>query len=416
MTKLTAPRPAQIVHADLDCGIEFAADVLPTRNTAALVFRVLAGLADEPLELTGINGIVERTLSKGTKRFTGRGLADAFDALGASWSSLSGRQSTIVRVLCLPEFIVEAVGLVAEMLCRPTFPDEACEVAVELARQELRQMEDEPDELINVMIERLTLGPVLGRYPGGEPQTLPRITPERMREHWQRFYRAGRMQVTAAGPIDPDSLAQRLDAAFADLASAQREGRRPAAFDFQPARQHLQKELEQEYVAITLPGLAKPDPQFPVEQLLLRVLAGGMSGRLFTEVREKLGLVYWVGAWHQQLRGKGVIHLGASTTPERSHQTYDKLLEELGRLGEDLTEAEVERARTGLISHFETEDDLTRARAAGLSDDLFHFGRPIGLAAKLESLRAVTRDDVLAYARSLPRNQLCIATLGRREL
>jgi predicted Zn-dependent peptidase len=133
-------------------------------------------------------------------------------------------------------------------------------------------------------------------------------------------------------------------------------------------------------------------------------------------VREKLGLVYWVGAWHEQLRGKGVIHLGASTTPERSPQTFHKLLEELGRVGEDLTEVEVERARTGLISHFETEDDLTRARAGGLSDDLFHFGRPIGLAAKLDALRAVTRDGVLAYAQRLPRDQLCIATLGTREL
>ncbi|MBP9027008.1 MAG: insulinase family protein [Phycisphaerae bacterium] len=416
MTRLTAPRAGEIVRADLDCGIEFAADVLPGRNTAALVFRVLVGVADEPLELTGINGLVERTLSKGTKRFTGRSLADAFDALGASWASLSGRQSTIVRVLCLPEFVVEAVGLVAEMLCRPTFPDEACEVAVELARQELRQMEDEPDELINVLINRLTLGPVLGRYPGGEPHTLPRITPEKMREHWQRHYHGGRIQVAAAGPIDAESLARHVDAAFAELASPRREGREPAAFEFRPAREHQHKELEQEYVAITLRGVPKTDPQFPVEQMLLRVLAGGMSGRLFTEVREKLGLVYWVGAWHEQLRGKGIIHLGASTTPERAHKTFDKLLEELGRIAEDLTEAEVERARTGLIAHFQTEDDLTRSRAAGLSDDLFHFGRPVGLAAKLETLRAVTRDDMLTYARRLPRDQLCIATLGPREL
>ena len=157
MTRLTGKRSGEIVRADLDCGIKFAATFCRGATRRALVFRVLVGVADEPLELTGINGLVERTLSKGTKRFTGRSLADAFDALGASWASLSGRQSTIVRVLCLPEFVVEAVGLVAEMLCRPTFPDEACEVAVELARQELRQMEDEPDELINVLINRLTL-------------------------------------------------------------------------------------------------------------------------------------------------------------------------------------------------------------------------------------------------------------------
>ena len=132
-------------------------------------------------------------------------------------------------------------------------------------------------------------------------------------------------------------------------------------------------------MAITLRGVPKTDPQFPVEQMLLRVLAGGMSGRLFTEVREKLGLVYWVGAWHEQLRGKGIIHLGASTTPERAHKTFDKLLEELGRIAEDLTEAEVERARTGLIAQFPDRRKTSPVPAPRVSVMiLFHFGRRSG--------------------------------------
>ena len=189
-----------------------------------------------------------------------------------------------------------------------------------------------------------------------------------------------------------------------------------AEFEFIPAREHRHKELEQQYIGITLPGVPRDHPDFPAEQVLLSVLSGGMSGRLFTEVREKQGLVYWVGAWHEQPRGKGVLHVGASTTPERCDRTLETLLRELRRVGEDLTEAETVRARDNLIAQYETEDDLTRARAGDLSDDLFHFSRPIGREKKLAALRAVTLEQVAAYAQRLPLDKLCVATLGPRAL
>lgn len=414
------PAPAapaeRFVHTTLDSGIELAVDLLPQRQTVALCFRLLAGLVDEPEELTGVGSIVERTLSKGTQHYDGRGLADAFDRLGAQWSSASGRQSMMIRVLCLPELVLEVVDLVAEMIARPTFPEDACRVAVELAQQELRQMEDEPADLLHVLIQRLTLGPVLGRHPGGTPESLARITPEVVRAHWQRVVHAGRLQVAAAGPVDPAALARRIARALADLRCAEPAGRDPAPVDFTPGRAHRPKELEQEYLALTLPGLPRTDADFAVEQVLIGVLSGGMSGRLFTEVREKQGLVYWVGAWHEQFRGRGVIHLGASTTPERCDRTLATLLGELRRVGEDLTEAETVRARDGLIAQDETEDDLTRARAGALSDDLFHFGRPVGQGPRLDALRAVTVERVAEYARRLPLDRLCVATLGPRAL
>jgi predicted Zn-dependent peptidase len=412
----TSQSATDFFHTHLASGVELAVDPLPLRHTVAMGFRVLTGIVDEPPELTGISSIVGRTLSKGTRRYDGRGLADAFDALGAQWSEVSGRQSTLVRVLCLPEFALDVVALVAEMIAHPTFPEEACRVAVELAQQELRHLEDEPAELLRILIQRLTLGPVLGRHPGGEEATLPRITPEVVRAHWQRVFHAGRIQVAAAGPLDSAALARRIDEAFADFGSPVPAGREPADFTFQPARAHQQKEAEQEYIAITLPGLPRDHADFAVEQVLLQVLSGGMSGRLFTEVREKLGLVYWVGAWHEQPRGKGVVHVGASTTPQRCDQTLAALERELGRLAEDLTDAEITRTQDGLVARNETEDDLTRARAADLSDDLFHFGRPIGLTPKLDAIRAVTRSRLEAYARTLQGQPRCVATLGPRAL
>ncbi len=415
LVQTTAPE-ADFVHGFLDSGVELAIDRLPHRNTIAMCFRMLAGVADDPPELTGIGAIVERTLSKGTRNYDGRALADAFDALGAEWGGAAGRQSTLLRVVCLPEFTLDVVDLVAEMIRRPTFPEEACAVAVQLAQEELRHMEDDPHDLLRADIQRLTLGPVYGRYPGGEAETLPRITPDQVRAHWQRTYQAGRLQVAVAGPVDADAFAQRVDACFAGLGAAGPGGRGVADYRFAPHRAHREKDLKQQYIGLTLPGAPKGHADFPVEQVLIGVLAGGMSGRLFTEVREKQGLVYWVGAWHEQPRGRGVIHFGASTTPERCEQTYGTLLRELERLHEDLTEPETQRARDGLIAHLETEDDLTHARAGALSDDLFHFSHPVGPGPKLEAIRAVTAAQVEDYVQRLPRDQICVATVGPRAL
>lgn len=414
MTNLLAD--TQYFHANLLSGVEFAADVLPDRDTVTLVFRMLTGVADDPPDLTGVGMIVERTLSKGTANYDGRALADAFDRLGAQWSGVAGRQSTVLRVLCLPEYVEQSLELVVEMLQRPTFPDEAVRVAVDLAQQDLKHMEDDPQDLVRLMIQRLTLGPVYGRYAGGEPETLARITPAAVRQRWEHTYAAGRLQVAAAGPIDVVRLGQLIDEAFAGFGSAEPAGRDLVQMPFSSGWVHRHKELKQQYMSLTLPGLRRDDPRYWVEQVMLGVLSGGMSGRLFTEVREKQGLVYWVGAWNENPRGWGILHVGASTTPERCELTYRTLLRELERIGEDLTDAEMHRARNQLIAQMQTESDLTRARAGGISDDLFHFGRPFGPEPKVAALRAVTTQDVLDYARQLPRQTLCIATLGPRDL
>lgn len=407
---------AKFIHQHLPCGVEMAVDLLPERQTAALSFRMFAGVADDPPELTGIGGIVERTFAKGTRNFDGQGLADAFDALGAQWSATCGRQSTLVRVVCLPEFVLQVTELVAEMLARPTFPDEACQVAVQLSLEDLIHLEDDPQALLQIAMQRAALGPIFGRNPGGEPETLKRITPALVRKHWQQFYHSGRLQVSAAGPIEAEALAARVEKEFKRLGSAQNAGRNDCAHELEPARVHREKDLKQQYIGISLPGLPKGHADFAVEQLLLGVLSGGMSARLFTEVREKQGLVYWVGAWHEQPRGMGLIHLGASTTPERCEKTYKTLLRELERIGEDLTEEETERSRNQIIAHAETEDDLTRARAGSLSDDLFHFGRPVGVEAKLNAIRAVQIRQVRDYALRLDRDRLCVSTIGPKPL
>jgi predicted Zn-dependent peptidase len=404
------------VHRQLDCGVELAVDPLPERQTVAIYLRILAGTADEPEEHNGVAALVESVLPKGTKKYTGPQLADAFDKLGVKWGGSAGRQSTLFRALCLPEFTLDVIDLFAELLIRPTFPEEACRVAVDLARQELKSLDDDPDTLLRRDMQRLVYGPRYGRWGGGSFESLERIDRDAMLAFYQSAYAAGRVQLVAAGPVDADKLASTIEKRFAGFGSAKRAGREPAQWTFTPGKVHQEKTLEQQYIGLALPGASRADVNFATEQVLIGVLAGGMSGRLFTEVREKQGLVYWVGAWHEQPRGAGVIFLGASTTPQRCQKTYKTLLRELERVSEDLAEAEVKRARDSLVAHAMTEDDLTRARGAGLSDDLFHFGRPIGPTAKIEAVKRVTLDDVVQYARNLRRDELCIASLGSAKL
>lgn len=403
---------ARLELRQLDNGVELATDPLPGRNTVAMHVRVLAGVSDEAPEWNGVAALTEDVLPKGTDRYSGRQLADAFDRLGIKWGGNTGRQSTLFRIVCLPEFTLEALDLVAELLVHPTFPEESVKVAVELAQQDLRSLEDDPDSILRMGLQRIAYGPVFGSWPGGTDESLRRIQRDHLVDYWRSFYCAGRLQIAAAGPVHIDALALSIEKLFRGFGSAARAGRDAANYEFTPARFHRPKELEQEYIGIALPGLPRGSEQFAAEQVLLGVLSGGMGARLFTEVREKHGLVYWVGAWHEQPRGKGMLHLGASTTPARCQQTYDTLLRELRRISEDLSEQEVARARDGIISQALTEDDLTRARAASLSDDLFHFGKPVGPGPKLQAIADVTTQQVRDYAAALPTEQVCLATVG----
>lgn len=406
----------QTAHLNLDCGIELGLVHLPDAQVVSMELRVLVGSANEPADKLGLGRLIKETINKGTARHDGRALLDAFDEIGASLGSGVGREATGFSFLCLPEFVERAVELHAEFLRTPTFPNEAFRTAITLAEQEIAALEDDPPSLADKLISRQGFGPVLGRHPLGERQTLVRIGRDDLVEHWHNTFAAGRMQVAAAGPVEPDSVAATLERHFAGFGSSQRAGRERVDPPFDPARTHHPKELEQEQIAVCFPSAAVSDDDFPAERVLLGVLSGGMSARLFTEVREKQGLAYDVHATNDNPRGCGMIFVSASCKPDRAEATLRTLLREIDRLGEDLTEDELDRARTRIIAREETSADLTRSRRNALSYDLFHREHPLPLEERIEQIRAVSAADLVRYLAAHPRDRLSILTLGPHEL
>ncbi len=403
-------------HGFLPNGIEYGVATLPHRHVVSFQIRLLAGASCDPDGRLGLARLTEETIDKATQNFTGRQLSDAFDAIGAGRGSGTGRESITFSCTVLPEHVERAVELHAEILRRPTFPDEQVRVAVDLAKQELFALQDDPQALADKLMGPLAYGPRLGRHTLGEVETLERITRVDLERFWRTYFQAGRIAFVIAGPVERARVVELLARHFDGFGDAGRLGRESFPLVFSPVTKHHDKDLKQEQIAICWPGVDATHREFPVQQAIIGILSGGMSGRLFTEVREKRGLVYWVGAWQETPRGAGLMFLGASTTPERCDVTYKTLLNEVDRLSEDLTNEELDRAVTGIVTSQETRGDTTRARCGEIASDLFFFGRPVPIEEKIARLQAVTVGDIHKYLATHPRNKLCVLTVGPRPL
>lgn len=403
-------------HGFLPNGVEYGVVTLPSRHVVSFQIRILAGVCSEPSDRLGLARIVEETIDKGTQRFTGRGLSDAFDAIGAGKNSGTGRETITFGCTVLREHFDRALELHADFLRTPTFPRDQVSVAADLARQELFALQDDPQALSDKLMAPLVYGPTLGRHPLGDLDTLSQISRDDVENYWRRFFCAGRMVVAVAGPEGPEAVTKLISKHFDGFGDPSRIGRDSVRVEFSPGVHHHHKDLQQQQISLCWPGVDATHAEFPAQQATIGILSGGMSGRLFTEVREKRGLVYWVSAWQETPRGAGLMFMGASTTPERCDQTYATLLSEVDRLSEDVTVDELNRAVTGIVTPQETRGETTRARCGEIATDIFFFGRPISQEERVGRLLAVTIDDVRNYLNRHPRDRRCVLTLGPRPL
>jgi predicted Zn-dependent peptidase len=405
-----------LTHKLLSNGIEFACATLPHRRAVAVDLRMLVGAVDDPADRLGLARVVEDTAAKGTARYDARGVSDAFDAIGASHSSWTERESMRFASLVLPEYVDRSIELHADFLRTAEFPQPFVEVAIELGRQELQSLEDDPQSLADKLVGRQTYGPILGRHPLGETDTLGQISRDDVVSFWQSMFQAGRMQVSVAGPVEADVVAEALERHFGGFGSSDPAGRAIRPIEFQPVTTHHTKDCEQVQIAMGCKGLSKGHPQYFVQRVVLAILSAGMSSRLFTEVREKQGLVYWVSAWGEFPRGAGMLFAGASSRVEHCDRTYATIVRELERLTEDITQEEIDRAVTQIEVDVVIRGDRTRARCSELSDDLFHYGKIIPTEEKLARVKAVTLDDIKGYLSEHPWKPLSVVTLGPREI
>ena len=411
---LTAP-PATRTDSTLSSGLRFVGERIERSEGVAVAIRVPAGSKDDPANKFGLANLVKETLFKGTKKRNARALSDAFDYYGIRHSEYTGTESTMLQMRFLPEHLNEAFALLRDVLSIPSFPEKECQTARIQAVQELKHLDDDPLSKVFVILKELYFGSQWGHPDLGAESSVAEISRADILGFWRGHFIPAGTVAAAAGKFDPDAVAKNLETLFSNSAPAW-----PLENPPPPATTHLRKhefkDSEQTQIALAFPGVAHNDPQYYVARTAVGVLAGGMSGRLFTEVREKRALVYSVGAYAVSLRNIGAIYAYAGTTAPRAKETLQVLKAELARLGQDVTQEEIDRARIGLKAHLLMDQESTSSRAREILDDVYYEGRIIPLSEVVDKINAVTVDQVKEYWTSHPYEPYALVTLGREPL
>ena len=395
-------------------GLTLLAEKMPGVQSAAMTFLVPAGSATDPADRSGAATVLSDLVLRGAGSRDSRQLTDHLDSLGLQRSSSVGVHHTRFGCAALATRVMQGLGVYADIVRRPHLPDPGFEAARDLALQALAGLEDEPRQKLLIKLREWHLPSPYGRSSLGQQDHLEKLTLELCKADHGRRYHADGAIMALAGNIDFHAVREEVSKYFGDWNGAhesQVEVLPP------PGRfHHEHQKSEQTHIGIAWPSIPETDKDYYTLRLALEVLSGGMSGRLFTEVREKRGLCYSVWAGYSSLKGQGSVLGYAGTSNERAQATLDCFVSELQRLSEGVTSAELERAKTGLKASTIMQGESSSARAGAIAHDYFIRGRIRTLEEIKSAIDSVSVDQVNAYLKTHKAGPFTIVTVGPKEL
>lgn len=388
-------------------------ETMPNAASAAITWNLPCGCAWDPPAGQGRAAMWGELLMRGAGDLSSREHADALDRLGASRGTDPGTYTFRVSLTALGARLHEALPLVADMVLRPRMDADAIEPTRDLALQALASLRDDPHQRA-VVAARAHHHPVpLDRSGMGTPEGLRALTRDDLVSGWKACCLPRGSVLAAAGAVDPARLASDLDRLLAGWSGA---GVEPPIGPPPPrGYYHESDPSSQVQVLVLHDAPPEPHPDSILEKFLAAVFSGGMSGRLFTELREKRGLCYSVSTGYRGDREYGVVSAYVGTVPERAQQSLDLLLDELRRVSTPagrVTPDEFARALAGIKSELVFAGESTAARAATLASDFRRLGRPRSLAEIAAAADAVTLDQLNHYAARRSTGRFTIQTLG----
>lgn len=393
-------------------GLTLAVEERPWTPGVTLQLLVPVGAVNDPEGMEGAASLLEGWLWKGAGSRDARALADAFDDLGVRRGSSSALEHTTFAAQFLADKLEAVLGLYADLLMRPRLPGEALEAVRQIALQELAALEDQPPKKMFAALRRAVFASPHGRNPSGNEAHIKAISAEALRADFARRYAPQGAILALVGGIGFERAKQAVLDAFGEWRGA---GAGHPPVELGPVGAiHLEQDTAQVQIGLIYPDVSLEHPEFYSARLAVQVLSGGSSSRLFTEVREKRGLVYSVYAAANAIKGYGYLTAYAGTTPERAQETLRVMQAEIARLSEGVGEEELERTKIGLRAALVMQDESSRSRAASITRDLYLLGRVRTLEEIETQIAAVDRARINRYLAAHPYQNPWMATLGPR--
>lgn len=415
-------------------GVRVLSEAMPGLRSATIGFWVGVGSRDETTGHHGSTHFLEHLLFKGTVRRSAMDIATAFDAVGGESNAVTGKEHTCYYARVLDEDLPMAVDVLCDMVTSARLDVADVESERGVILEELAMNDDDPGDVVHERFAEAVLGThPLGRPIGGTPETINAVGRADILDHYTEHYQAPGLVVTVAGGVDHEQVCDLVAASLARSGWAMPTGETPnsrrltedtsgyvpdASADFSMSDKPnrlivVNRPTEQANVVVGTTSLVATDPRRYSMSVLNAVLGGGMSSRLFQEIREVRGLAYSVYSFASGYSDSGYFGLYAGCTPAKVDEVISLLVSELRRLASDgVPEEELVRAHGQLSGGLVLGLEDTGSRMSRLGKAELVHGEYLGLDLALERIRAVTAADVQSLAVDLSSRPLTLAVVG----
>jgi predicted Zn-dependent peptidase len=396
----------------LQSGLTVVTDAMPHLETASLGVWVGSGGRDEHPDEHGISHLLEHMAFKGTGRRDARAIAESIEAVGGDLNAATSAETTAYYARVLKADVPLALDVLADILANPAFDPEELRREQNVIVQEIGAAEDAPDDVVFERLHETAFpGQPLGRSILGTRDTVRSFDAARLRAYLDRNYRGPDMIVAAAGAVEHAVVVDLVCEHFASFDGP--AAPLPQRAQFGGGTRIETRDLEQVHLAVALPGLPQRDPALYSLQAFTGILGGGMSSRLFQEVREKRGLCYSIYAFHMPYSDAGMFGLYAGTDEADAAELMQVVVDEIAAATETIDEREIERAKAQMKAGLLMALESSSARAEQLARHILIYGRPIALDEIVAKVDAVTVASARAAgAALLRRGKPAISALG----
>ena len=395
-------------------GLTLLAEPIPSAQSLAMSLLAPGGVALEPADKLGVAAMLSEIVCRGAGSLDAKAHCDALDQLGVHRSTGAGISRFRLGATMIHSKLPKALPLLIDMIRRPMLADAALEPSRDLALQALDSLEDEPQEKVFIELRRRHYPAPFGRSTLGDRAHLESMTIDDVRRFWSATMTPASSVIAFAGRFDWSELQDMVAEQLGDWKGATPEPAEAAA----PIRGHVHQNAEstQVHIGLAYDALPEPDERSLLQRVASAVLSGGMSGRLFTEVREKRGLCYSVYATYAGQRERGAMLAYSGTTAPRAQETLDVLTNELKRVCEGVAQDEFDRAIVGMKSRLVMQGESTTSRAAAVASDQYTLGRPRTLEEQSKRVAAVTLADLNAFLAANKPGPMTVVTVGPAAL
>ncbi|HXK53211.1 MAG TPA: pitrilysin family protein [Hyphomicrobiales bacterium] len=384
----------------LDSGLRVVTDVMPHLETASLGVWVDQGARCETPSEHGISHFLEHMAFKGTRRRDARQIAEEIESVGGDLNAATSMEQTAYYARVLKGDVRLAVDILGDILSNSTFDAEELAREQEVIVQEIGAAHDTPDDLVfDNFHEAAFPGQAIGRPILGTRKTVRGFSAADLRAYLGGRYRAPGMILAGAGAVSHEELVELAIAHFDGFAAEPAPAPAPAAYRGGEIR--VARKLAQAHLVLGFGGVSYTDPRFFTAQILANCLGGGMSSRLFQEVREKRGLCYSVYAFHSTYRDAGLFGIYAATGDKELAELVPVIGGELEKIAGRVEDHELARAKAQIKAGLMMSLESSSSRAEQIARQQMVFGRVLPVAEILEAVEAVETGDISALAHDI---------------